>query len=327
MLNKNILAKWFLLVVLTGFAAEGKSQNYMVLNAWRQVRHELSFGIGASNFLGELGGRDRIGTNFIYDLEKTLYKSAWTLNHRYYLGRAVALRHGLTYLKVTGDDKLTLEPFRNNRNLHFKSNIFQYSTLLEIQLMTLKDSRRHNLRNHKGRGIGWKYRSYGIYFFGGVGIFYFNPKASYLGQWVNLRDMHTEGQGLPDGPEPYKKYSFSIPVGGGFRMALNKQWAFTLELAHSFTFTDYIDDVSTVYYDNEAINAAYGSAAAYLANPSLNNMTHLGYDPTDGGYQRGDETDNDGFLYATFGMHYRLKNSYHPPGGSMKRKTRVRTIF
>ena len=36
---------------------------------WKRQRKEYSIGFGATNFLGDLGGRDQIGTNFVQDFE------------------------------------------------------------------------------------------------------------------------------------------------------------------------------------------------------------------------------------------------------------------
>ncbi len=45
------------------------SQGYYNRYDYRRKRHEFTLGGGASNFLGELGGRDMVGSGFIYDLE------------------------------------------------------------------------------------------------------------------------------------------------------------------------------------------------------------------------------------------------------------------
>ena len=45
------------------------SQGYYNRYDYRRKRHEFTLGGGASNFLGELGGRDMVGSGFIYDLD------------------------------------------------------------------------------------------------------------------------------------------------------------------------------------------------------------------------------------------------------------------
>lgn len=318
----------FMLIILL-LIQMGYAQNFMVLNKWRLYRNEFSINFGTTNFLGDLGGRDRIGSDFIYDLEKTLFKPGVTLDYRYYMTRTLVWRQSFSYGVISGDDKLTAEPFRNNRNLSFKSNILEFSTMLEWQIMPEKDSRRHNLRNHKGKQIGWKYHTRGFYVFAGVGGTYFEPKAKYQGRMYKLRTLHTEGQGLSGGPAPYKPFTVVIPVGAGFKYVLSHQWSLTLEISHRFTFTDYMDDVSTDYYDAISITSAYGPAAGYLSNPSLQS-SQIGYDPTRPGLQRGDPTDRDSYLFMTLGVHFRLHNDYRPPYSAVKhgkRRRYSRAIF
>ncbi len=85
----------------------------------------------------------------------------------------------------------------------------------------------------------------GLYFFAGVGGFYFDPRAQFNNTWVQLQPLGTEGQGLPGGAEEYKNIQLCIPMGVGLRRAFTKQWSGGLELQYTKTFTDYIDDVST----------------------------------------------------------------------------------
>lgn len=320
-MSRFIRRCFFVVLLLSAYVFSAAQSNYMVLQRWRLYRNELSVNGGVSNFLGDLGGRNQVGTDyFIYDLEKTLFKPTFSVDYRYYLTRTLNWRTSLTYGQIAGDDALTTEQFRMNRNLRFKSNIWEFSTMFELQFVKEKDARRHGLKNNLGRNIGWKYRTRGFYLFSGVGVTHFEPKASYQGKMYKLRTLHTEGQGLSGGPAPYKPFTLVIPVGFGFRWVAGYQWAFTIEASHRFTFTDYMDDVSGNYYDAVSIGSAYGPAAAYLSNPTLHSipLSQLGYDPTHAGYQRGDPSDRDGYLLFTVGVHYRIHNDYHPPYGSMK---------
>ena len=45
------------------FASFGANAQFFNKNKWEDHRHQIRFGIGASNFLGDLGGKDGIGTN------------------------------------------------------------------------------------------------------------------------------------------------------------------------------------------------------------------------------------------------------------------------
>jgi hypothetical protein len=327
---KVLFNKYIILLSSALSFTYANSQSFLVLNEWKRYRHELSVGGGISNFLGDLGGLDKIGSPFIYDLEWKLTKPAWsTIIHRYYLQEYLSIRNSLFWGNVAGDDKLTKEPFRSNRNLHFKSVIVELATGLEVQIMKRTGHNRHNLRNVRGRRIGVQGNAYGIYGFAGVGVFYFNPKAQYQGRWVALQPLRTEGQGLANNPnKPYSRISVSFPMGFGLRYDFRTKWGFSIELSHHFTITDYIDDVSTSYYDQNDLNLYYGPVSAYLSNPTTNTIwTDIPDYPTDvsptqAGMQRGDETDKDGFLFLNLTFNYKFKNQYRGPRGAVKYKKR-----
>src|SRR5690606_14136484 len=98
--------------------------------SWRYYRHELMFGLGASNFLGDLGGNDGIGLNgfkSIKDLEFALTRPVVTLGYRFRATQSIALRVAFFQARVEGDDAKTEDPWRKNRNLHFKSPISELS--------------------------------------------------------------------------------------------------------------------------------------------------------------------------------------------------------
>jgi hypothetical protein len=89
---------------------------------------------------------------------------------------------------------------------------------------------------------GQKSSRIGLYLFGGVGGFYFNPKAKFNNAWVELKPLRTEGQGLEGGPDEYSNFSLCIPMGIGIRKQLSKVLSVGLEMQYTKTFTDYIDD-------------------------------------------------------------------------------------
>ena len=97
---------------------------------WKRQRYEFSFGLGVSNFLGELGGANQIGTHYFRDLEWSMTRLAASVGLRYKLSNYFALKSHLTYGRVAGDDKLTTEFFRNYRNLNFYSDIYEFKEVL-----------------------------------------------------------------------------------------------------------------------------------------------------------------------------------------------------
>lgn len=275
--------------------------------SWKYFRHEMRLGIGASNFLGELGGANTIGTNGVKDLEFSLTRPTGVFVYTYKVNPYVKLRTHLLYGRLKGDDRLTNEPYRNNRNLSFRSPLVESG--LMVELYPFKEKTQHMYRMRGAKGSNFKLMS--PYIFTGIGAFWFNPKALYPldGKYYALHNLNTEGQGLPNGPADYKRIALCLPLGIGINYALNKHISIGFEFSGRMTFTDYIDDVSGVYYDNNAILNSEGAVAAYFADPSLHDpelIAKNGVDPTNAGYQRGDLTDNDSYLFAIFSINYRF---------------------
>ena len=244
-------------------------------NDWKKERKEIYIGGGVNNFLGDLGGKDRIGTDYSYaDLELSLTRPSATLGYRYRLSEHWASRTDFAYLQVKGDDRLTKEQFRHNRNLHFKSNIFEINTNIEFAYAFGRHGNKYHIKNTFKRRYK-AYTSY-IYFSVGIGGFYYNPKALYKGKWVALQPLGTEGQGLVGGPgKKYMRVSVSVPFCVGYRMAISKRWTVGLEYNFRKTFTDYIDDVSKTYYPDKAyFKQEKGTVATYLSDPRHRQLRH-----------------------------------------------------
>lgn len=258
------------------------SQVWARPNVWKKYRREVVVQIGASGFLGDLGGRDQIGkNNSPVDLDFASSRPTFSLGYRYKFTKNINLNTSFNYLLVSGSDKLTNEPFRNNRNLSFRSNIFELSTRIEFSISSLKRQGFYSLKKSLLRFSKPK-RGYELIAFIGVGAFYFNPKGpdpTAGSRYIALRPLHTEGQGLPGGPKQYSRFSISIPVGVAFHMILNKYWSWGIEFNYRKTFTDYIDDVSGTYYDKVALEQAYGPKSVLMADPSKGDIpgqTYLG---------------------------------------------------
>ncbi len=289
----------FLLIVAPLFVSAQRNNNY---------KWEACLGLGAANFLGDLGGADQIGTNGIKDLEYILTKPSISAAARYRKARYWGYRIGFTWGQISGGDYLTTEKYRNNRNLHFKSNIFEFAALGEFYVTKERAGHVYKYKKIKGlRNIDIQ-----MYLFGGIGGFYYNPKANWNGVWVPLQPLGTEGQGLKPGLTKYKRVSVCIPLGIGFKYGINRRWSLGLELGLRKTFTDYIDDASTVYYDPNEIavhNGSLGAAAAYFSNPTqniVNASNNGGINPTGIGQQRGDATDNDSYMFMHLTVNYKI---------------------
>jgi len=86
-----------------------------------------------------------------------------------------------------------------------------------------------------------------------------------------------------------------VVYGGGLKYALNYAWSVNLEASSRRLFTDYLDDVSGLYGDRDAIENMRGETAALLSDRSWEVEgieTLIG----EAGRQRGDNLNNDIYL-------------------------------
>lgn len=292
---KKLYALGLIILFITPQVAD--AQRYK--QRWKAYRSELHIAAGATNFLGELGGADQIGTDYFRDLELNQTRLAISAGLRYKLTQMFALNAHLSYGKVSGDDKLTKEFYRNYRNLNFKSNIYELNTNLEFAFIREQVGARYRLRGVRGHR-GFEMSAYG---FVGVGLFYFNPKGEHNGEWVKLRNLNTEGQGLTSTRKQYSNFQFCIPVGIGFKYAFDRRWGVGLEYGIRKTFTDYIDDASKTYYDNNTLFLERGALAASMADKSDKEFPYI----TATGNQRGDPRDKDSYMFAVISINYKLR--------------------
>jgi hypothetical protein len=282
-------------------------QAFLRPNEWKKFRREAFFHIGSSHFLGDLGGRDKEGTTFgPADLNLSQTRLALTIGGRYKLEKTLNVTAAFSFLTVRGDDATTEEPIRNNRNLNFRSNVFELSSRIEYGWQSSKrGTSRYGIRQSYGK---LKNLTHSIYGFLGVGFFYFNPEGRTRdGVYVNLYPLHTEGQGLNGGPKQYSRFQFCIPFGGYYKLTFNKIISVGIEVNYRKTFTDYIDDVGGVYYDKSALTAAYGPLSAEMADPNLGKIPGATSPGANGeAAQRGD-SHKDAFFTVEFTGAYIFK--------------------
>ncbi len=233
--------------------------------------------LGASNYLGDLSKN----SSAVYPGET---KPAIGVLARYNFSDRFGARLGLTYTSVSGRDaNVRQDEFIRQRNLSFNSRIVELSLLGEV-----------NLPGYQPYGL---FRPFSPYLFGGVAIFNYNPRTRYLGNWVKLQPLGTEGQGLAQYPgrRRYSTVSLAIPFGAGVKYALTDKLTLGLELGARYTLTDYLDDVSGTYVSYPELLAGNGPLAAALGNRT---GELLGKEPVTvlTGTQRGDLSSKDWYF-------------------------------
>lgn len=193
--------------------------------------------------------------------------------------------------KISGDDADASSEGRRRRNLSFESNIYEFGFSTDLSWNFLFS----------------KLDKYGIdvYSTVGVNLFHFNPYTEIDGEQVFLQRLGTEGQGLIPGKSKYALTGINIPFGAGFRIKLNNSISLGFEVAPRWTFTDYLDDVSTTYVNYDELLAGNGELAAQAANRT---GEFLGSDPVklNTGVGRGDPSDNDWYLFTGMYVSYKF---------------------
>lgn len=215
--------------------------------------------------------------------------------------RYFSLRGAITYGTATGADSTNASKALQARNLSFRSRIIEFALIGELNFLDIDEK-------------GWT-----PYVFAGVAGFGFDPMAKdKSGNWVRLRRLGTEGQGLPQYPNrlPYDLFTWSFPFGAGFKVLLSDRWTLGLEVGFRPTATDYLDDVSKTYVDQNTLLAYRGQASvdmAYRGDEVTGKNVTPGTYPMDG-TKRGSDKYKDWYGFSGFTITYRLGNNGNPWG-------------
>jgi hypothetical protein len=265
--------------------------------------------VGPMGFLGDLGGNVGRGTSFVKDYNFKTTKLSGGAYIAAYPAEWLGLRFAINFGGIEGNDAYTNtkggeEVSRKNRNLDFRSNILEAFVAGEIYPTVFLENDPTDVQG--------RLRPYGLI---GIGVFHFNPQGTYnnpvthQAEWVDLRPLHTEGEGFPEYPDrkEYALTQLNIPMGVGVKYYFSNNVNVSFEIVHRKTFTDYLDDVSTTFVDPSVFSAhltpAQAAIASAMSNKSPLRDQHVGYDP---GSKRGDPTQNDAYFTMGFKLGIRL---------------------
>lgn len=240
--------------------------------------NEVGLQLGISRYKGELS-RHSFDTKFIHFAGGVFFRHNWNL-HWSWIAE-------LNYGKVSGNDAAAKTSFEQNRNLNFYSTIFDFTPGVEFNFFRYE--------------TGNSNYPFTPYLFIGLSVFKFNPKSG----GVELQPLGTEGQGLPGRPKPYRRVALAIPMGGGIKISVGQSVGIGLQVSARWTFTDYLDDVSTTYPDIAQLRSSKGNDAALFSDPGYFNDSIPDY-PIYEGKQRGTPSDKDWYLFGTFTFWVRM---------------------
>lgn len=211
-------------------------------------RSELGLLIGATTYMGDLNPYKPYLNPHL----------AGGILFRYNIHSRLSMRVNFLYGKVEGDDSdYGNEPSMVDRNLNFTSTIYEGAAGFEFNYFPFQ------LGHHKYNGTA--------YLLAEIGLFRMNPVTEYDGNEYELQPLGTEGQGSSlSNKKNYSLIQPVIPLGAGVRLSLGERVSLNLEIGIRKTFTDYLDDVgSNIYVDEAVLAAENGPLAAELSNRSI----------------------------------------------------------
>ena len=232
---------------------------------------EVGLMAGVSSYQGDLGPSN-------LKITPGKFHAAFGAFGRYNINDFFAARLSINYGTISGDDAKE----GRKRNLSFRSDLLEFTVTGEW-----------NILGYQPYGLA---KVFSPYIYAGIGFFHFNPRTQYEGEWVELQPLGTEGQSMPGFEGKYGLVELAIPFGLGVKYAINDKWNVGLEFGWRKTFSDYLDDVSGDYVDNEQLIAGNGELAAALANRSG--------EPIPGGTQRGNDARSDWYMVGGITISY-----------------------
>ena len=203
------------------------------------------------------------------------YDNRWTFRFDY------------SRVTVTADD--TKLSWRPERGLNFTSKINDFSLVAEFNFLE------YYTGNPK--------KNVSPYIFGGISVFQYTVFANVGDQFVNLSDYATEGPEPADAKWYDKMFGktspvgISIPFGMGVKFSVSRHMAATVEWRMQKTFTDYLDDVATVYPEQHATYTDENGEVYDLTDPTGNYLA---------GQQRGNSAFNDWFGMARVSLTWKF---------------------
>lgn len=281
---RDVMRRSILILFLSSTALVSMAQSFY------SIRRERSLiavgGVGTSTYLGELSN----------DGDYIDAKPTINIGLQYYFTNRIALRSEITWYTLQGDDaKADPESGRRPRNLSFTSSNYEVNVTGIINFFP------------QGRRF-YQRPGFNIYGFAGVGFTYFNPKTEYQGQKIALQPLQTE-------LTKYSRLTPVIPYGLGARFKVGPFFNVALEGGLRKTFTDYLDDVSTVHHDASQFSDPLAAALS-------DRRPELGLAAAPDGTQRGNPDAKDSYILFTVKVEYYLNGEFFGGGNSQKKLNR-----
>ncbi len=283
-MNKLILN----LVIALSFSTGSYAQMYFET----VQKGEFGLTIGGAHYFGDLNTRAAFNRP----------KPAAGIFFRKQFGNYVSARISGHFAQLGYSDTYSKNEYQRLRNLSFNTNI--YEVAIQGDFNFFKFLPQDPARN------------FTPYVTLGVGIVNFDPYAYLDGQKYFLRPLGTEGQTTGyNGRSPYSTTAVVIPFGVGIKYNLTEKVNISFEVAHRFTFTDYLDDVSTTYAGIGRFQSGPNGtlSESQLLQDRSYELTKNGNPYFVEGNQRGFSKQKDQYIIAEMGISFNLSSYRCPP--------------
>lgn len=262
--------KKFLLFALMSLPLSLSAQNH----------HEIGLVAGVSGYKGDLA------QNW-FPHPKAVFPTGG-IQYKYFTNPHVGFRFGLNVLQIGGADSLSEVKSDVARNLSFSNRLVELQAGIELNLLPVDI---------------YKFK-FTPYAFAGIAAVHSNPYA-YDREFkkVYLRDLSTEGQGLPNYPDrkPYSVFHASFPIGIGLKGFIGNTVMVTAEVGLRYVTSDYLDDVSRSYVNLDTLLQYKGAKSVEMSYRGDELKEWDQNYPADK-YRRGDYQNNDWYWSATIGF-------------------------
>ena len=243
---------------------------------------EFGVTVGAAHYFGDLNTRAGLNRP----------KPAIGLFFRKQFGNYVGLRIAGHYAQLGYSDIYSKNEYQQSRNLSFNTNIWEIAAMGDFNFFKFLPNNPDYV--------------FTPYITLGVGVFTYDPYAYLNDKKEFLRPLGTEGQTIGYlGRKQYSTMALCIPFGAGVKYNLTEKLNISFEISHRYTFTDYLDDVSTTYVGaNNFPLSGNGPTAKLLQDRSYeidpNNI--IGIE----GRQRGLSKQKDQYMIVELGLSFNI---------------------
>ncbi len=327
-------------VSLPAAQAQQKWKRYRAPEFVERPGWSVGLNVGLSDLWGDVGTKTPI----------THYGNSkyWEKPHfmggvfaRYAFHPAFVFRAAVNYGSVYANDNWNYDLAKNAsnteddayqrylRNQDVKTNIWEGNILFEINPLRLGDLEKRSAKKRMQP-----------YILIGGGYFHYRPKGTYTprgtdgrpsgqSREVDLYELELENQSaavnVPDSvlrslgyirpSNPNKLWQPEVCGGVGVRWDITNQASLGVEYLYRYTFTDYLDDVSTYYVDPTIFDYIHSKdpQKAAMAKDMYDKSWQIDKDVKHNlGETRGNASNKDGYSTIAISFYYRLKTKRIP---------------